>query len=73
MTLGQIRIKGVSGVWKDLVSNVNIMSNNLSHHVNSINNVAECVVKVTNVFNNNKEKRGTLVKLVNRLETLIKI
>ena len=73
LTLGQIRIKGVSGVWKDLISNINTMSNNLSHHVNSINRITECVVKVTNVINKNKEIRGILVKLVHHLEISIKI
>ncbi|UBU13728.1 HAMP domain-containing protein [Nonomuraea gerenzanensis] len=42
---GQARVKGVSGVWKDLTDNVNSMANNLTYQVR---NIAEVTTAVAN-------------------------
>ena len=33
---GQARVRGVSGIWKDLTDNVNLMANNLTSQVRNI-------------------------------------
>src|SRR5260370_14036469 len=40
---GQARVRGVSGTWKDLTDNVNVMANNLTSQVRSIATVATAV------------------------------
>ena len=40
---GQARVRGVSGTWKDLTDNVNVMANNLTGQVRSIATVATAV------------------------------
>ena len=42
---GQAKVKGVSGVWKDLTDNVNYMANNLTAQVR---NIAEVTIAVAN-------------------------
>ncbi|MEV4072317.1 HAMP domain-containing protein [Nonomuraea fuscirosea] len=42
---GQARVKGVSGVWKDLTDNVNSMADNLTYQVR---NIAEVTTAVAN-------------------------
>ncbi|WP_037938188.1 hypothetical protein, partial [Streptosporangium roseum] len=40
---GQARVRGVSGVWKDLTDNVNSMANNLTYQVRNIAEVTTAV------------------------------
>ncbi|NED83986.1 HAMP domain-containing protein, partial [Streptomyces sp. SID11233] len=40
---GQARVPGVTGIWKDLSDNVNIMANNLTSQVRGISQVATAV------------------------------
>ncbi|SNT46106.1 HAMP domain-containing protein, partial [Streptosporangium subroseum] len=40
---GQARVRGVSGVWKDLTDNVNFMANNLTYQVRNIAEVTTAV------------------------------
>ncbi|WLI89554.1 HAMP domain-containing protein [Massilia sp. R2A-15] len=42
---GQADVKGVSGVWKDLTENVNLMANNLTGQVRNIAEVTTAVAK----------------------------
>ncbi|MFV0137722.1 HAMP domain-containing protein [Streptomyces sp. HMX87] len=42
---GQARVRGVSGTWKDLTDNVNVMASNLTQQVRSIAQVATAVAK----------------------------
>ncbi|MGW4896856.1 HAMP domain-containing protein [Kitasatospora sp. NPDC004240] len=42
---GQARVRGVSGIWKDLTDNVNFMANNLTSQVRSIAEVATAVAR----------------------------
>jgi len=42
---GQAQVKGVSGVWKDLTDNVNLMANNLTGQVRNIAEVTTAVAK----------------------------
>src|SRR5688572_8499161 len=40
---GQAEVKGVSGTWRDLTDNVNLMANNLSNQVRNIADVTTAV------------------------------
>src|SRR5437868_1280066 len=42
---GQARVRGVSGTWKDLTNNVNVMASNLTAQVRSISQVATAVAR----------------------------
>ena len=42
---GQARVRGVSGTWKDLTDNVNVMASNLTAQVRSIAQVATAVAR----------------------------
>src|SRR5258708_23020164 len=42
---GQARVKGLTGTWKDLTDNVNVMANNLTDQVR---NIAEVTIAVAN-------------------------
>jgi signal transduction histidine kinase/HAMP domain-containing protein len=42
---GQATVRGVSGTWKDLTDNVNVMASNLTGQVRSISQVATAVAK----------------------------
>ncbi|MFD0455259.1 GAF sensor hybrid histidine kinase [Streptomyces sp. 2221.1] len=42
---GQARVRGVSGTWKDLTDNVNVMASNLTGQVRSIAQVATAVAR----------------------------
>ena len=42
---GQARVKGVSGVWKDLTDNVNTLAGNLTSQVRNIAQVTTAVAK----------------------------
>ena len=42
---GQARVRGVSGVWKDLTDSVNVMASNLTGQVRSIAHVAGAVAR----------------------------
>ena len=42
---GQAQVKGVSGVWKDLTENVNLMASNLTDQVRNIAEVTTAVAK----------------------------
>lgn len=41
---GQAEVKGVSGTWKDLVDNVNVMSANLTNQVRDISRITHSIV-----------------------------
>src|SRR5690606_30688171 len=42
---GQAQVRGVSGVWKDLTDNVNLMANNLTGQVRNIAEVTTAVAR----------------------------
>ena len=42
---GQAEVKGVSGTWKDLTDNVNVLANNLT---NQVRNIAKVTTAVAN-------------------------
>jgi HAMP domain-containing protein/signal transduction histidine kinase/DNA-binding response OmpR family regulator len=68
---GQAEVVGVSGVWKDLTDNVNLMSSNLTEQVR---NIAEVTTSVANGDLTKKitiDAKGEVLKLSNTINTMV--
>ena len=68
---GQAQIKGVSGTWKDLTDNVNLMANNLTDQVR---NIAEVTTAVANGDLGKKitvDVKGEILELKNTINTMV--
>jgi HAMP domain-containing protein/CheY-like chemotaxis protein/GAF domain-containing protein len=68
---GQARVKGVSGIWRDLTDNVNLMANNLTVQVR---NIAEVTTAVANGDLSKKitvDARGEVLELKNTINTMV--
>ncbi|GHH00237.1 histidine kinase [Comamonas sp. KCTC 72670] len=68
---GQADVKGVSGVWKDLTDNVNLMANNLTAQVR---NIAEVSTAVANGDLSKKitvDARGEVFELKSTINTMV--
>ena len=68
---GQMEVKGTSGVWKEMVSNLNLMSSNLTTQIRDLNHAAQSAVKGDILFRANQEMHGEMVQLRDALNTLI--
>jgi HAMP domain-containing protein/CheY-like chemotaxis protein/signal transduction histidine kinase len=68
---GQAEVKGVSGTWKDLTDNVNLMASNLTGQVR---NIAEVTTAVANGDLSKKitvDVRGEILELKNTINTMV--
>ncbi|HMA36076.1 MAG TPA: HAMP domain-containing protein [Chloroflexia bacterium] len=68
---GQAQVKGVSGTWKDLTDNVNLMANNLT---NQVRNIAEVTTAVANGDLSKKitvSAEGEILELKNTINTMV--
>ncbi|NVJ08082.1 HAMP domain-containing protein [Myxococcus sp. AM001] len=68
---GQAEVRGVSGVWKDLTDNVNLMANNLTAQVR---NIAEVSTAVANGDLSKKitvDARGEVFELKSTINTMV--
>src|SRR5207253_1876061 len=68
---GQAKVKGVSGVWKDLTDNVNLMASNLTGQVR---NIAEVTTAVANGDLTKKitvDVKGEVLELKNTINTMV--
>ena len=68
---GQAEVRGVSGVWKDLTDNVNLMANNLTAQVR---NIAEVSTAVANGDLSKKitvDARGEVLELKSTINTMV--
>ena len=68
---GQAQIKGVSGIWKDLTENVNLMASNLTGQVR---NIAEVTTAVANGDLSKKitvDVKGEILELKNTINTMV--
>ena len=68
---GQAKVEGVSGTWKDLTDNVNMMANNLTEQVR---NIAEVTTAVANGDLSKKitvEARGEIMRLRNTINGMV--
>ena len=68
---GQANVKGVSGIWKDLTDNVNLMADNLTNQVRNIAEVTTAVAKGDLSKKVTVEVRGEILELKNTVNTMV--
>src|SRR5207253_554962 len=68
---GQAQVRGVSGVWKDLTDNVNLMASNLTSQVRNIAEVATAVAKGDLSQKITVDVRGEILKLKDTINPMI--
>nr|WP_018535760.1 HAMP domain-containing protein [Streptomyces sp. SID8379] len=69
---GQARVPGVTGIWKDLSDNVNLMANNLTMQVRNISQVANAVANGDLTRTVTIEARGEVAQLADTFNTMVK-
>ncbi|MCW2573478.1 MAG: two-component system sensor kinase, partial [Frankiales bacterium] len=68
---GQAVVRGVSGTWKDLTDNVNVMAANLTDQVRSIASVATAVANGDLTKKIDVDARGEILELKNTINTMV--
>ncbi|ATB50771.1 HAMP domain-containing protein [Corallococcus macrosporus] len=68
---GQAEVRGVSGVWKDLTDNVNLMANNLTAQVRNIAEVSTAVAKGDLSKKITVDARGEVFELKSTINTMV--
>ncbi|WP_344667326.1 HAMP domain-containing protein [Catenulispora yoronensis] len=68
---GQATVRGVSGTWKDLTDNVNVMASNLTGQVRSIAQVAAAVAKGDLSQKITVEAKGEVAALAEVINTMV--
>jgi HAMP domain-containing protein len=68
---GQARVKGVSGVWKDLTDNVNTLASNLTTQVRNIAQVTTAVANGDLTKKITVDVRGEVAELKNTINTMV--
>jgi signal transduction histidine kinase/HAMP domain-containing protein/CheY-like chemotaxis protein len=68
---GQAIVPGVSGTWKDLTDNVNLLAGNLTSQVRNIAQVTTAVAKGDLSRKITVEVRGELLELKNTINTMV--
>jgi HAMP domain-containing protein/signal transduction histidine kinase/CheY-like chemotaxis protein len=68
---GQATVRGVSGTWKDLTDNVNVMASNLTNQVRSIAQVATAVAKGDLSQKITVEAKGEVAALAGVINTMV--
>ncbi|GAA3443463.1 HAMP domain-containing protein [Planomonospora venezuelensis] len=68
---GQARVRGVSGVWKDLTDNVNVMANNLTTQVRNIAEVTTAVAKGNLTRKIDVNAQGEILELKTTINTMV--
>ncbi|MET8636471.1 HAMP domain-containing protein [Streptomyces sp. NPDC004096] len=69
---GQAHVPGVTGIWKDLNDNVNLMANNLTTQVRNISQVAAAVANGDLTRTVTIEARGEVAQLADTFNTMVK-
>ncbi|MGP4047836.1 HAMP domain-containing protein [Streptomyces sp. 2A115] len=69
---GQARVPGVTGIWKDLSDNVNVMANNLTGQVRNISQVATAVANGDLTKKVTVEASGEIAQLADTVNTMVK-
>ncbi|WP_327432157.1 HAMP domain-containing protein [Streptomyces sp. NBC_01236] len=69
---GQARVPGVTGIWKDLTDNVNLMANNLTSQVRNISQVATAVANGDLTKKVTVEASGEVAQLADTVNTMVK-
>ena len=68
---GQADVKGVSGTWKDLTDNVNVLAANLTTQVRNIAKVTTAVAKGDLSQKITVEASGEILELKNTINTMV--
>src|SRR5690606_1855593 len=68
---GQARVRGVSGVWRELTENVNGMANNLTGQVRNIAEVATAIAGGDLSKKITVDARGEILELKNTINTMV--
>jgi len=68
---GQAQVKGVSGTWKDLTDNVNLMASNLTGQVRSIADVTTAVANGDLSKKITVDVKGEILELKNTINTMV--
>ncbi|GAA3802146.1 HAMP domain-containing protein [Sphaerisporangium flaviroseum] len=68
---GQATVRGVSGTWKDLTDNVNVMGSNLTSQVRSIAQVATAVARGDLSQKITVEAKGEVAALAQTINTMV--
>jgi HAMP domain-containing protein/signal transduction histidine kinase/CheY-like chemotaxis protein len=68
---GQANVKGVSGTWKDLTDNVNVLANNLTDQVRNIAKVTTAVANGDLSQKITVDARGEIYELKNTINTMV--
>ena len=68
---GQAQVKGVSGTWKDLTENVNLMGSNLTAQVRNIAAVTTAVARGDLSKKITVDVRGEILELKNTINTMV--
>ncbi|WP_242454276.1 HAMP domain-containing protein [Bailinhaonella thermotolerans] len=68
---GQARVRGVSGVWKDLTDNVNSMANNLTYQVRNIAEVTTAVARGDMSKKIDVDAQGEILTLKNTINRMV--
>jgi HAMP domain-containing protein/signal transduction histidine kinase len=69
---GQAHVQGVTGIWKDLSDNVNLMAKNLTVQVRNISQVAAAVANGDLTRTVTIEARGEVAQLADTFNTMVK-
>ncbi|MEV0282061.1 HAMP domain-containing protein [Streptomyces sp. NPDC050610] len=69
---GQARVRDVTGIWKDLSDNVNLMANNLTSQVRNISQVATAVANGDLTRKVTVEARGEVAQLADTVNIMVK-
>ncbi|MFD4659786.1 HAMP domain-containing protein [Kitasatospora sp. NPDC058444] len=68
---GQATVRGVSGTWKDLTDNVNVMASNLTAQVRSMSEVATAVARGDLSRKITVESQGEVAALADAINTMV--
>ncbi|WP_299540495.1 HAMP domain-containing protein [uncultured Streptomyces sp.] len=68
---GQARVRGATGIWKDLTDNVNLMANNLTSQVRNISRVSSAVANGDLTKKVTVEARGEVAELADTVNTMV--
>ncbi|HVV21391.1 MAG TPA: HAMP domain-containing protein [Pseudonocardiaceae bacterium] len=68
---GQATVRGVSGTWKDLTDNVNVMASNLTNQVRSIAQVSAAVAEGDLSKTINVDAKGEVAALAQTINTMV--
>ncbi|MGW1951630.1 HAMP domain-containing protein [Streptomyces sp. NPDC001920] len=69
---GQAHVPGVTGIWKDLSDNVNLMAKNLTIQVRNISQVSAAVANGDLTRQVTIEARGEVAQLADTINTMVK-